>query len=158
LQPCEVVNPRLRNRLRQRHNTAWHRGGALKFRNYSPLRTQRSQRKIEYQKTEAGVEKMALNELTEKIIGMAITVHRNLGTGFLESVYQAAFAYEFKQAGIRFEKEKALPVSYEDIILDVCICSGRSRPSTTCISNNEIGAKILTGHSYESLKVKLVKN
>jgi GxxExxY protein len=53
---------------------------------------------------------MVLNELTEKIIGMAITVHRNLGPGFLESVYQAALAYEFKQAGIRFEKEKALPV------------------------------------------------
>jgi len=34
-------------------------------------------------------------------------------------VYQAALAYEFKQAGISFEKEKALPVSYEDLILDV---------------------------------------
>jgi len=34
-------------------------------------------------------------------------------------VYQAAWAYEVKQAGIRFEKEKALPVPYEDVILDV---------------------------------------
>jgi len=50
---------------------------------------------------------MSLNELTEKIIGLAIKVHRKLGPGFLESVYQAALAYEFKQSGIYFEKEKA---------------------------------------------------
>jgi len=80
------------------------------FSYYSPQRTQRSQRKIEYKETEEGIEKMLLNELTEKIIGMAIKLHRNLGSGFLESVYQAALGYEFNQAGIRFEKEKALPV------------------------------------------------
>ena len=62
---------------------------------------------------------MILNELTEKIIGLAIKVHRTLGPGFLEAVYQAALAYELTQAGIPFEKEKALPVPYEDIILDV---------------------------------------
>ncbi len=62
---------------------------------------------------------MSLNELTEKIIGAAIKVHRTLGPGFLESVYQAALAYELKKANIPFEKEKALPVVYEDIFLDV---------------------------------------
>ena len=62
---------------------------------------------------------MLINELTEKIIGLAIKVHRKLGPGFLESVYQAALAYELKRAGIPFEKEKELPVPYEDIILDV---------------------------------------
>ena len=40
----------------------------------------------------------------------AIKVHRNLGAGFLESVYQAALAYELTQAGISFIKEKELPV------------------------------------------------
>jgi len=62
---------------------------------------------------------MEINKLTEKIIGCAITVHRKLGPGFLESVYQAALAYELQKAGIQFEKEKTLPVPYEDIILDV---------------------------------------
>lgn len=60
-----------------------------------------------------------LNELSGKIIGLAIKVHRKLGPGFLESVYQAALAYEFKKNGIPFEKEKGLSVLYEDIILDV---------------------------------------
>jgi GxxExxY protein len=62
---------------------------------------------------------MTLNELTEKVIGAAIKVHRNLGPGFLESVYQAALAYELEKANISFEKEKTLPVPYEDILLEV---------------------------------------
>ena len=62
---------------------------------------------------------MNLNELTEKIIGAAIKVHKTLGPGFLESVYQAALAYELKKANIPFEKEKDLRVPYEDIILEV---------------------------------------
>ncbi len=62
---------------------------------------------------------MEINELTEKIIGLAITVHRKLGAGFLESVYQTALAYELEKAGVTFEREKALPVQYEEINLDV---------------------------------------
>ena len=62
---------------------------------------------------------MTLNELSEKIIGLAIKVHRTLGPGFLESVYQAALAYELEKANIPFEKEKTLPVPYEDILLEV---------------------------------------
>jgi 8-oxo-dGTP diphosphatase len=60
-----------------------------------------------------------LNALTETIIGCAIKVHRKLGAGFLESVYRAALAYEFVQAGLSFEQEKGLPVSYADIRLKV---------------------------------------
>ena len=62
---------------------------------------------------------MILNELTEKIIGAAIKVHKTLGPGFLESVYQSALAYELKKINIPFEKEKSLPVVYEDIFLEV---------------------------------------
>ena len=61
---------------------------------------------------------MIINELTEKIIGCAIKVHKKLGPGFLESVYQAALAYEFDKAGISYEKEKDLAVTYDDIILE----------------------------------------
>lgn len=62
---------------------------------------------------------MLINDLTEKIIGCAITVHRKLGPGFLESVYQAALAYELKRAAVQFEKEKGLGVQYEEVVLDV---------------------------------------
>jgi len=60
-----------------------------------------------------------INELTDRIIGCAITVHRKLGPGFLESVYQAALAFELSKASIPFEKEKGLGVQYEDVLLDV---------------------------------------
>jgi len=62
---------------------------------------------------------MSLNVLTEKIIGLAIKVHKTLGPGLLESVYQSALAYELRKAGIPFNKEKTLPVAYEDILLEV---------------------------------------
>ena len=62
---------------------------------------------------------MKINEITEKIIGYAIKVHRTFGPGFLESVYQAALAYEWSVNNLSFEKEKALPVKYENVKLDV---------------------------------------
>ena len=58
-----------------------------------------------------------INQLTQIVIGLAIKIHRELGPGFLESVYQAALAYELQKSGIDFEKEKTLPVKYGDIII-----------------------------------------
>ena len=43
---------------------------------------------------------MKAEEITGKIIGCAMKVHRTLGSGFLESVYQNALAYELKKAGL----------------------------------------------------------
>ncbi len=57
-------------------------------------------------------------ELTEKIIGAAIEVHRALGPGLLESAYQACLARELTLRGLLFEKEKPLPVIYKDVQLD----------------------------------------
>ena len=56
--------------------------------------------------------------LTEKIIGCAIKVHRSLGPGLLESAYQECLFFELKKAGILVEKEKSLPLVYEDVKLD----------------------------------------
>jgi GxxExxY protein len=64
-------------------------------------------------------EQVSLNGLTKLIIGCAIAVHRKLGPGFLESVYQAALAHELSKAAIPFEREKGLGVRYEDVLLDV---------------------------------------
>jgi GxxExxY protein len=60
-----------------------------------------------------------INMITEKIIGLAITVHSKLGCGFLESVYQAALAYELEKNHIIFEKEKSMPVKYNGVYLDI---------------------------------------
>jgi GxxExxY protein len=53
-------------------------------------------------------------ELTEKIIGAAIRVHTELGPGFLESVYEEALAIEFTAAGIPLERQKVVPILYQE--------------------------------------------
>jgi GxxExxY protein len=61
--------------------------------------------------------KLIEGELTGRIIGCAMEVHKNLGPGFLESAYSDALAYEFAKAGLQFEREKEMPVNYKDIVL-----------------------------------------
>jgi GxxExxY protein len=52
--------------------------------------------------------------ITQRIIGAAISVHRDLGPGFLESVYEEALAVEFALEGIRFIRQKTVPLFYKD--------------------------------------------
>lgn len=54
-----------------------------------------------------------LNELTEKIIGCAITMSRSLGPGFLEKVYENALCIELRRASLNFEQQKGLTVFYD---------------------------------------------
>ena len=55
--------------------------------------------------------------LTDRIIGAAIRVHKELGPGFLESMYEEALAIEFAAAGISFERQKLLPVFYREHLI-----------------------------------------
>lgn len=57
-------------------------------------------------------------ELTEKIIGAAIEVHKQVGPGLLESVYQVCLARELALQGIKFETQKPLVVEYKGERLD----------------------------------------
>ncbi len=57
-------------------------------------------------------------ELTGKIIGAAIEVHKILGPGLLESAYQACLAHEFALRKIPFEQQQDLPVTYKGVRLD----------------------------------------
>ena len=50
--------------------------------------------------------------LTEKIIGCAIEVHRQLGPGLLESVYESALCIELEERGLRYERQAAFPLNY----------------------------------------------
>ncbi|MBA4419987.1 MAG: GxxExxY protein [Anaerolinea sp.] len=61
---------------------------------------------------------MELNEITERIMGCAIEVHKNLGPGLLESTYEACLAYELIKAGIPFERQKALPLVYKGNLIE----------------------------------------
>ena len=56
-------------------------------------------------------------DLTERIIAAAIRVHRELGPGFLESIYEEALAIEFSTAGISFERQKLLPIFYREHLI-----------------------------------------
>lgn len=58
------------------------------------------------------------DELTHQIIGAAIEVHKGLGPGLLETVYEACLAHELTLRGLRVERQKALPVQYRGIELE----------------------------------------
>ena len=55
--------------------------------------------------------------ITEKIIGLAMKVHRTLGPGFLESVYQNALVHELRRAGLSAEVAQRITVRYENVIV-----------------------------------------
>ena len=61
---------------------------------------------------------MTENEISEKIIGCAIQVHRELGPGLLESSYEECLYFELIQAGLLVEKQKPLPLVYKEVKLD----------------------------------------
>jgi GxxExxY protein len=61
---------------------------------------------------------MEINNLTEKIIGCCIEVHKTLGPGLLESAYEECLSFELRKNGLRIERQKAVPVVYKEIKLD----------------------------------------
>ena len=63
-------------------------------------------------------ERDKLNNITEKIIGIAINIHRELGPGLLESAYQACMFHDFVQNNLIVEQQKPLPVVYRNVKLE----------------------------------------
>ena len=61
---------------------------------------------------------MDINKLSSKIIGAAIEVHKNLGSGLLESAYEECLCFEMSLGGLSFERQKPLPVVYKGKKLD----------------------------------------
>jgi GxxExxY protein len=56
--------------------------------------------------------------LSERVIGLAIDVHRQLGPGLLESAYEECLCFELTQKGITYSRQVPLPVVYKDVRLD----------------------------------------
>lgn len=61
---------------------------------------------------------MTENELSYKIIGAALEVHKTLGVGLLENAYEVALAYELKELGLKVESQLVLPLKYKSELID----------------------------------------
>jgi GxxExxY protein len=59
-----------------------------------------------------------LNELSHRVIGLCLEVHRVLGPGLLESAYEEALAHEFTQGGLVFERQRETPLLYKGVRLN----------------------------------------
>jgi len=57
-------------------------------------------------------------DITGRIIGAAINVHRKLGPGLLESAYEACLAHELEKLGLHVQRQKAVPLIYENVKLE----------------------------------------
>jgi GxxExxY protein len=62
---------------------------------------------------------MSENEISKIVFESALKVHRILGPGLLESAYEECLFYELKKSNLNVEKQKALPLIYEDVKLDI---------------------------------------
>ena len=61
---------------------------------------------------------MTENEIAKQILDAAFVVHTKLGPGLLESVYEVVIAYELKKRGLNAERQKAMPILYDNIRFD----------------------------------------
>jgi len=61
---------------------------------------------------------MSENEISKLILDSAIAVHRELGPGLLESVYEIVLAYELRQRGLRVDRQVPIAIRYKDMIFD----------------------------------------
>lgn len=57
-------------------------------------------------------------EIARKIVDSAYNVHKALGPGLLESVYEICFCYELERHGLSYKKQETFPIKYRDIVLD----------------------------------------
>lgn len=62
---------------------------------------------------------MSENEISYKVIGVAIELHKNVGPGLLESVYETALCYDLKEAGLAVAYQVPMPFVYKNVKMDV---------------------------------------
>ena len=90
------------------------------------------------------------NELTEKIIGCAIKVHKKLGPGFLESIYENAFMLELEKQNLDVERQQEVIVKYDGVEV------GRHR--LDLIVNNTIVVELKAVKNIEDVHFAIVKS
>ena len=82
------------------------------------------------------------DQRTYKIIGAAMEVHKELGCGFLEAVYQEALAIEFKMQGLPYEQQKLIEIMYKKKPMEK-----KYQPDFICFGEIIVEIKALTGLS-----------
>jgi len=97
---------------------------------------------------------MEMNEITNKIIGAAIEVHRALGPGLLESAYEECLCHELTLRGLAFERQKPLPVEYKGTKLD---CGYRLDLLVEALVVVEIKAVEVIQHIHEAQLLTYLK-
>ncbi len=108
---------------------------------------------------------MTENELSYKIIGAAIEVHKNIGVGLLEHAYETALAYELKLLGLNVKQQVSLPLKYKGmtvenaykidlIVEDKVIIEVKSVQELNSISH----AQVLTYLKQSNIKLGLLIN
>lgn len=108
---------------------------------------------------------MDYNELSGQIIGAAIEVHRELGPGLLESVYEEALCFELSQREIRFQRQAKVPILYKGmrlatdlrldlIVEDAIIVEGKAKEVATALDR----AQLLTYLRLKNLRLGLLIN
>jgi GxxExxY protein len=104
-------------------------------------------------------------DLTDKIIGAAIEVHRHLGPGLLESAYEECLCRELDLRDLSFERQKALPLEYKGIKLDCgyridIVVENKVALELKCVDSLTAvhEAQLLTYLRLSGLKVGLILN
>ncbi len=65
-----------------------------------------------------GQQTVTENEIGKIVVDSAIKVHRELGPGLLESVYEAVMAHELQDAGLEVQRQEAIPIRYRDLVFE----------------------------------------
>jgi len=108
---------------------------------------------------------MSENEISKLVIGCAIEVHRVLGPGLLESVYEEALCHELSKARLAFRRQEQVPIRYKEVILssplrldlivgDLVIVDLKAKQETTDIDKQQL----LTYLRLRNLKLGLLIN
>ena len=112
-----------------------------------------------------GTEVFGNNSLTESIIGTAIEVHRELGSGLLESVYEKCLAFELADRGFRVSVQQEIPVRYKGLVFECAFRADLLVNETVLIELKAIDlilpvhtSQVLTYLKLASLKTGLLIN
>jgi len=106
---------------------------------------------------QGNINKAYLNELTYKINGAAIEVHKELGPGLLESVYQQCLAHELNNRNIEFQTEKTIPINFKGLDLTTNLRCDLIVENSICIELKAV-KDILPVHEAQLLSyMKLLK-